>query len=810
MWGQGSGPGFVVGEAPGKDEDRAGEPFIGASGRVIRSILEDYGLENSYFTNVAKCHPPKNRKPEASEIKACQGYLLREIEERDPKAILLLGAVAMKAMIGKTKITEMNGQVVEKNGRTYVCCFHPAYILRDPSKESALRGAIARYNSVLNGTFDDSMPEWQAIGPETLDEFIADWIKAERVAFDIETTGLEWWTPGFKVNSIAFTLTDAKETWEKTWGLPLAHKPTLPEALQKEFLIELANSCGGKRVFGQFAKFDNNCLMRIYGVRFPISSDSGLAHHMIDENSAHGLKLLARQFCGAPDYDLSTKEKKGNTSIHKLLTYNCADAAYTSRLESKFIKKMDDDERWLFEKVVIPAARAFERIEAEGHYLDLERMERIGREEQLKLEEARKALNKIAGREVNWNSPPQIAQVLYGDLGLTPSVFTSKVNPDTGQCDTPSTGEEALLSVNHPIAKALLTYREHEKFLSTYIGKEENGVWTGGLRDFMVGPYCYISTKLHGTVTGRFSSRLHSVPRDGTVRNMFTAPPGWTFVQMDLSQAELRVIAITANEPELLRCFRENIDVHWKTLMAAIQSGGGEYVEAVFKTAKMITKKKLEFPDAIELVMQLGPKKAEQLWEGWKEGRKKAKGINFGFSYGQSAFGFINYAKMKYGFEPTIDESSQFREAFFSMYARLPIWHERQVKLAHADGFVRSMSGRKRRLPGIYSSDRSVVAECERQAINAPIQGFIGDYKTMILVELDQTIPHELLKLKGEVHDSVLMWVRNDEMHNTLAAVKEISEHPRLAKECGLKFPIPMTVDIEVGPWGAGKRWEGK
>ena len=259
----------------------------------------------------------------------------------------------------------------------------------------------------------------------------------------------------------------------------------------------------------------------------------------------------------------------------------------------------------------------------------------------------------------------------------------------------------------------------------------------------------------------------------------------------------------------MLSCFNPKTekDIHWRTLMAVVESGGGEYVDKVMKTAKLVTKKRLDFSGAIEIVKNLTPEEGIALWDGWKEARKKAKGVGFGFVFGQSPQGFIGYAKTKYGFEPTLQESTLFRNAFFNLYQALPAWHERQKKIVHQDGFVRNMMGRKRRLPGIYSNDRQLVSECERQAINSPIQGAVGDLKAMILVQLMDTFDWGEFRIVGEVHDSILCWIQTSQLKNLLPQIHEIAEHPQLARECGLKFPIPMTVTVEVGPWGSGERW---
>lgn len=815
-WGSGDGNGFIVNTAAGAQKEQAT--------RLIYSILTDFGLEESYITSAAKCTPRRNQKPEPDQLKACKPYLLEEIAERKPQAILLLGAPAMKACIGKTGITEMNGQVVEKDGQTYVCAFDPGYILRDPSKESALRMAIGRYASVLGGSHSTELPKWRAIDREGIDEFLDEWAIATEVAYDTETTRLNWWEPTFKVRSIGFTLKGPGIIGESNWGLPLAAFDVLDFDHQKMLLEALSKATKGKTFVAFNGKFDNNCLQAYFGISFPLDEDSMLSHHLVDENSSHALKILSRQYLGAPDYDIPLDEKTGRKEIEphrfpaylrKLLGYQAADTSYTSGLRPLFAKKMDDQQRWLYHKVIMPAAKLFEKIEQNGLYVNIKALNKTADEAARKSADVLAQLNKIAGREINWNSPAQVGELLYGDLGLTPTIFTDKVNTETGKRDTPSTGEEALVDIDHPVAKLLEKYREHEKFQSTYVGvPQPDGTYVGGWRDFMVGPHLYLGTKLHGTVTGRYSGRLHQVPRDADVRACVTAPRGWRNFQLDLSQAELRTIAIVSGDPEMLACFHPDTatDIHWKTMCAAIEAGGGEYVDAIYDTAKLITKSKrrIDFTSALDLVKELTPEEGEKLWYPWKEARKKAKAINFGFCFKQQPAGFVVYAKKKYGFEPTIDEATEFFNAYFSLYRQLPNWHDRQIALAKMDGQVRNMAGRIRHLPGIYSSDRSVVAECERQAINAPIQGFIADYKAMIMLAIAKACPWEYLRITGEVHDSVLGWIREDMLDQIVPVMYQAAMNPPLARECGLDFPIPMETDIELGAWGAKDRIKWK
>lgn len=122
-----------VGEAPGGDEDRQGEPFVGKAGQLLNRIIEKAGLtrDEIYICNVLKCRPPNNRKPHADECRNCRPFLDRQIELLAPKVILCLGGVAANNLLGNTTgITKLRGQLYDYNGVPLVCTYHPSYLLR--------------------------------------------------------------------------------------------------------------------------------------------------------------------------------------------------------------------------------------------------------------------------------------------------------------------------------------------------------------------------------------------------------------------------------------------------------------------------------------------------------------------------------------------------------------------------------------------------------------------------------------------------------------------------------------------------------
>jgi uracil-DNA glycosylase len=119
----------IVGEAPGKEEDESGLPFVGSAGRFLNHVLEGTGLDRTDFfiTNTVKCRPPKNRTPKKLEVDTCtSNYLFEQIELVNPRLVMLLGAVAAKRVLGVKSINEARGRVINQDGRKYIVGYHPA------------------------------------------------------------------------------------------------------------------------------------------------------------------------------------------------------------------------------------------------------------------------------------------------------------------------------------------------------------------------------------------------------------------------------------------------------------------------------------------------------------------------------------------------------------------------------------------------------------------------------------------------------------------------------------------------------------
>jgi uracil-DNA glycosylase family 4 len=136
---------MLVGEAPGRQEDLEGKPFVGYSGRILDSALSKAGIKRSdvFITNVVKCRPPNNRRPQSNELIACMGHLERQISLVSPQIICILGNTAYRSLLGGKSIVADRGKIIEKGGKRYFLTVHPASIIYNRSLQSALENDLS-------------------------------------------------------------------------------------------------------------------------------------------------------------------------------------------------------------------------------------------------------------------------------------------------------------------------------------------------------------------------------------------------------------------------------------------------------------------------------------------------------------------------------------------------------------------------------------------------------------------------------------------------------------------------------------------
>lgn len=784
---QGVGPSdaqvVIVGDNPNYTEDNRGEYGHGNSYQLLQELLHSAGIEEDqvYYTPAVKCRKGENGKISANTLKVCKQYLLEELEEIKPQYVITLGATALKSLTNKAKITELAGKrIPHKMGFEILPTFHPAMSLRDPRFWSRIHTDFRKFGKVVN---DEPMAEHKlnfkwATAPAHLGEILSAVKRSKVVAIDLEANGLQMRYRTSQIGqSVIATL--SKE-------FVVEHERFSYDQL-REFHEKLNIACQGKQVVMQNGKFDNLWLHYIFGVRLPLTFDTMLASHLLDENSPNGLKENARAFLEMEDWDIPLHIKNGKGLGKDGLTpkekkqrakYAAWDGYATVRLYTIFKDRLQaDPELWrLFTEMVMPVARAYEQVEINGVHLDLERFEEAATHLKTKIKILRRKLDRFIqpwreGVVINWNSATFVNTVLFDWLSLYPEGLT-----DGG---APSTAEDNLVKMlpQHEIIQILLDYRGVFKQMSSFIE---------GWQKRMIDGKLYPSYKVAGTVTGRPSCsdpNLQQVPRDPFIRSLIGAPPGWVFFEIDQSQVELRLAAVAANEPTMLQIFRTGGDIHDSTY------------EMVFgMTAE----------EAVAHIKDEGKRKAQL-----KEERKKAKAVNFGFLYGMGWKKFKEYAQAKFGLIVSDKEAKEMRVRFFEVYPGLVQWHERQRRIVRNMGQVRTLTGRIRHLPQINSPDRGLSSEAERNAINAPIQGFGAELVIMAMVEVNNYFGNNLVKVGGTIHDAMVGIVREDVALACAARIKKIMESPKIMRDFGIELSVPLVADVTLGNWGVGKEYAG-
>src|SRR4051812_25748257 len=273
---------LVIGEAPGRQEDASGRPFVGDSGRLIRDELYKAGISNYVITNVVKCRPPDNRDPKPEEIKACRKYLDQEIRSLGLKYVLTLGRFSSKSVLKKSKITLDHGNLVQLSGLTGMPAYHPAYTLRDPSKLPALQHDLRRLRKYIDGELEeDKLPKYRVVHRKNLDQFIEEFTEASEFSYDTETSGLFPFDGKGKIRCLSIGLESC--SWVVPLDMPGSPMENQPESIAAFLghLIAIAERTD-KLAIAQNGKFDQHWMMECYGVQFDLHFDTMLASHILD------------------------------------------------------------------------------------------------------------------------------------------------------------------------------------------------------------------------------------------------------------------------------------------------------------------------------------------------------------------------------------------------------------------------------------------------------------------------------------------------------------------------------------------------
>lgn len=774
IWGTGPSKArvMVVNSYATEQDEQEGAAVMPSS---LVERLRAIGLdpEEVYYTNAIKCACPRGTKYKVGDIKKCKHHLDKEIAEVQPTYVLALGAQALKATVDGS-ITELNGVMVEKDGIKYMPSYSPGIVYRDPGKAPFVEKAMNNFKAMMEGSLE-GLPELDIRLITNMRELkrAFRYLKENNylhLSYDIETTGLVRFED--EVNLFGF----GNDQVQYIIPLEARYSPLRGSRLAQRKLIRTCVNWlnrNAKALVAGNGKFDDLFLKYHFGVKPHITFDVVLASHILNENTPNGVKENAVLECNAPEWDvdkgLKTGQYQTREKYQEYLTYLGYDVYYEYKLYRVFHKKLKQDRALmkLFYHLYMPGIISYETVEEHGVFIYPQQFKEVRKHLESEKRAIEKELLKLAKHEVNWNSPAQIQKLLYGELKL-PVI-------ETTESGSPSTSEATLMQLRdkHPIVELILKYRGVNIQISHFIDGWINRMW---------GRRLFPNFKLHGTVTGRTSCtdpNLQQVPRDPIIRNLVGAPEGWSVVEIDYSQAELRIAAIMSGDETMKRIYQTGGDIHTHTY-------------------EMITGEKVSDDKYIK-----------------KEQRKKAKAVNFGFVYGMGWRKFKIYARDNYGVDLTDKEAEQWRERFFQAYHSLPKWHSKQRRIVQSMGQVRSPIGRLRRLPDIYSTDKSKKAEAERQSINSPVQGFGSDLTILGMSEImgnaqyydpDYVLDKDKFFVIGTVHDATLFEVRNDYLMEFCPRAKHILEHPKALEDVfHFDTDVPIVADVAVGKsWGAG------
>ncbi len=554
-----------------------------------------------------------------------------------------------------------------------------------------------------------------------------------------------------KLSAADFPFLADGEKWERTYVLPEAEGDDITAAAlsdgEKIYLIENA----GLFFESAFAGFlASDCPKLCDDLKFLCRwanarkadvrrcvMDTGLAGYILnvtgDDYSPEKLSAL---------YGAEKREIHGDAPGHEDLIKRMA--SFPSLCQNLQREIDRNSQNSLLNDIELPLAKVLADMELCGFEIDPAGLRVYGSELSESIKTAEQRVYELAGETFNILSPKQLGKVLFEDLGLP-----SKKKIKSGY----STGADVLedLRPYHPAIDAILEYRKLTKLRSTYV----DGLLAA------LAPDGRIHTRFNQkeTRTGRISSlepNLQNIPirseLGSRLRGFFRAKEGSVLIDADYSQIELRVLAHIANDEAMKKAFLTGTDIHTQTA-AQVFNLPEEFV-------------------------------THQL-------RSRAKAVNFGIVYGIGAFSLANNIGV------TTAEAKQYIDSYLAHYSGVDAYMKRAIEDAKKNGYAETLSGRRRALPELNSSNHNIRAFGERVARNMPIQGAAADIIKLAMVKVSRRLAEEKLdaRLILQVHDELIVEAAE-------ADAPRASEILKYEMENAYPLSVPLTVEV-----GLGKTW---
>ena len=569
-------------------------------------------------------------------------------------------------------------------------------------------------------------------------------------AFDTETTSLNYMQA--EIVGLSFAIEPGEAAY-----VPLAHlNPGLEGQLDRDRILDqmkpLLESDAVKKV-GQHLKYDANVLAN-HGITLRgIAHDTMLQSYIIDAvGSRHDMGSLALKYLGQRVISFEKVAGKGakqvsfdHVDIEQAAAYAAEDADVTLRLHEVLMPKLEAEASLneVYQRLELPLVPVLSKIERNGAYVSIDKLRAQSHEIAIRLAELESQACELAGQPFNLASPKQLGEILFEKLELPVIKKTPK--------GAPSTAEEVLVELanDYELPAVLIEHRGLAKLKSTYTDKLPEMVDTRTGR---------VHTSYHQavTATGRLSSsdpNLQNIPirtKEGRrIRQAFIAPEGRKIVAADYSQIELRIMAHLSSDAGLLHAFANELDVHSAT------------AAEVFDVS---------------------------LDEVTTDQRRKAKAINFGLIYGMSAFGLARQIGVARG------EAQEYIDRYFARYPGVADYMDATRAIAHEQGYVETLLGRRLYLPEINARNKQRQLAAERTAINAPMQGTAADIIKLAMIDVDAWLTETALdaKMIMQVHDELVFEVA-DEACETLC--NNVTE--RMANV--IELQVPLLTEVGVG-----------
>jgi DNA polymerase-1 len=593
--------------------------------------------------------------------------------------------------------------------------------------------------------------DYEMIATEAaLDAWLERLRAADLFAFDTETTSIDYMQA--ELVGLSFSVEPGEAAY-----VPVAHDyPGAPVQLDRDFVLERLKPLledPGRRKVGHHIKYDAHVLAR-YGIALNgIAWDTMLESYVLDSTaSRHDMDSLALKYLGLETVHYEDVAGKGAKQIRfdavdvdAATDYAAEDADVTLKLHRELWPRLEAEPRLksVFTDIEMPLVPVLQAMEQAGVLVDCALLAVQSDEIVERMAALEAEAHNLAGGPFNLGSPKQLQEIFFEQLGLPVLRKTPK-----GQ---PSTAEDVLqeLAADFDLPRVILDYRALSKLKSTYIDRLPECVYAGTGR---------VHTSYHQAVaaTGRLSSsdpNLQNIPvrtaEGRRIRQAFVAPPGHVLVAADYSQIELRIMAHLSGDKSLQRAFAAGEDIHRATAAEVLGLA----------------------PDAVT-----------------GEQRRSAKAVNFGLIYGMSAFGLARQLGIDRG------EAQQYIDRYFERYPGVKRFMDETRALAHRQGYVETVFGRRLYLPDINSKNGQRRQYAERTAINAPMQGTAADIIKRAMIAV-----HEWLSKSGldarmimQVHDELVFEVAAD-------AAEELRREVTRLMEAAAELAVPLKVDTGVG-----------